>query len=164
MASIDTSLPSVGSAPNPFATATTNPFGNTVQASNDTAAVQQAVSLSSDASVILSLGTSSPAEQGLTYTAAGLFNTIVSAGSADGTSPDLNQNQANQSYSQGILDGIGNPPSTPGIYNASGVFTGQNTLTPALSSALKENPNLTGAVVGDLLNQGIVGGLISTTA
>ncbi|WP_045726658.1 hypothetical protein [Xanthomonas sp. GPE 39] len=164
MTSIDASLQSIGSAPNPFAIPTTNPLGNTVQASNDTSAVQQAVSLSSDAALILSLGTSSPADQGLTYTAAGLFNTIVRAGSADGTSPNIDQNQANQSYSQGILDGIGTPPSTPGIYNASGVFTADNTLTPALSSALKENPNLTGPIVGDLLNQGIVGSLISTTA
>ncbi|MCC4593012.1 hypothetical protein LL974_17930 [Xanthomonas campestris pv. cannae] len=163
--------------------------GNPIVSSNDPAAVQQAVELSGDASVILSLGGlagSTAADTGLTYNAAGLFNSIVSAGPTDATSatgtsgsstdpststtgtgtstsPYPTLDQATQTYDQGLLGTITAPPSTPGLYNASGVFSSQG-LTPQLSSLLQSNPDLSGTVTGDLLNQGIVGGLIDTTA
>ncbi|WP_420008209.1 hypothetical protein [Xanthomonas sacchari] len=167
--------------------------GNPIVPSNDPAAVQQAVELSGDASVILSLGGltgSTAADTGLTYNAAGLFNSIVSAGPTDAasttgtsgsstgpatsttgtgtststaTSPYPTLDQATQTYDQGLLGTITAPPSTPGLYNASGVFSSQG-LTPQLSSLLQSNPDLSGTVTGDLLNQGIVGGLIDTTA
>ncbi len=169
------------------------PAGNPIVSSNDPAAVQQAVELSGDASVILSLGGltgSTAADTGLTYNAAGLFNSIVSAGPTDAastsgtsgsstdpststtgtgtststtTSPYPTLDQATQTYDQGLLGTITAPPSTPGLYNASGVFSSQG-LTPQLSSLLQSNPDLSGTVTGDLLNQGIVGGLIDTTA
>lgn len=167
--------------------------GNPIVSSNDPAAVQQAVELSGDASVIFSLGglaASTAADTGLTYNAAGLFNSIVSAGPTDAastsgtsgsstdpststtgtgtststaTSPYPTLDQATQTYDQGLLGTITAPPSTPGLYNASGVFSSQG-LTPQLSSLLQSNPDLSGTVTGDLLNQGIVGGLIDTTA
>ncbi|MCW0398805.1 hypothetical protein NB688_000619 [Xanthomonas sacchari] len=160
--------------------------GNPIVASNDPAAVQQAVELSGEASVIFSLGGlagTTPADTGLTYNAAGLFNSIVSAGPSDaasassagtststagsststGTGPYPTLDQATQTYDQGLLGTITAPPSTPGLYNASGVFSGQG-LTPQLSSLLQSDPSLSGTVSGDLLNQGIVGGLIDTTA
>ncbi|KAB7767748.1 hypothetical protein [Xanthomonas sp. LMG 12461] len=160
--------------------------GNPIVASNDPAAVQQAVELSGEASVIFSLGGLAgtiPADTGLTYNAAGLFNSIVSAGPSDaastssagtststagaststGTAPYPTLDQATQTYDQGLLGTITAPPSTPGLYNASGVFSSQG-LTPQLSSLLQSDPSLSGTVSGDLLNQGIVGGLIDTTA
>ncbi|UYK76618.1 hypothetical protein [uncultured Xanthomonas sp.] len=160
--------------------------GNPIVASNDPAAVQQAVELSGEASVIFSLGGlagTTPADTGLTYNAAGLFNSIVSAGPSDaastssagtststagaststGTGPYPTLDQATQTYDQGLLGTITAPPSTPGLYNASGVFSSQG-LTPQLSSLLQSDPSLSGTVTGDLLNQGIVGGLIDTTA
>ncbi|WP_017913669.1 hypothetical protein [Xanthomonas sp. SHU 166] len=167
--------------------------GNPIVASTDQAAVQQAVELSGEASVIFSLGGLAgtiPADTGLTYNAAGLFNSIVSAGPTDaastssagtststagsstsstgaststGTGPYPTLDQATQTYDQGLLGTITAPPSTPGLYNASGVFSGQG-LTPQLSSLLQSDPSLSGTVTGDLLNQGIVGGLIDTTA
>ncbi|XQA77981.1 hypothetical protein ACM9W9_19695 [Xanthomonas sacchari] len=153
--------------------------GNPIVASTDQAAVQQAVELSGEASVIFSLGGlagTTPADTGLTYNAAGLFNSIVSAGQSDaastssagaststGTGPYPTLDQATQTYDQGLLGTITAPPSTPGLYNASGVFSSQG-LTPQLSSLLQSDPSLSGTVSGDLLNQGIVGGLIDTTA
>lgn len=167
--------------------------GNPVVSSNDPAAVQQAVELSGEASVIFSLGGlagSTLADTGLTYNAAGLFNSIVSAGPADAasangtagsttgsstpttgtgtstsaaTSPYPSLDQATQTYDQGLLGTITAPPSTPGLYNANGVFSSQG-LTPQLSSLLQANPSLSGTVTGDMLNQGIIGGLIDTTA
>ncbi|WP_017908947.1 hypothetical protein [Xanthomonas sp. SHU 199] len=160
--------------------------GNPIVASTDQAAVQQAVELSGEASVIFSLGGlagTTPADTGLTYNAAGLFNSIVSAGPTDaasassagsststagsststGTAPYPTLDQATQTYDQGLLGTITAPPSTPGLYNASGVFSSQG-LTPQLSSLLQSDPRLSGTVTGDLLNQGIVGGLIDTTA
>ncbi|MDQ1090922.1 hypothetical protein QE400_000335 [Xanthomonas sacchari] len=169
--------------------------GNPVVSSNDPAAVQQAVELSGDASVIFGLGGLAgtiPADTGLTYNAAGLFNSIVSAGPSDArsttttgtsgsstdpststsgtgtatsttTSPYPTLDQATQTYDQGLLGTISAPPSMPGLYNANGVFSSQG-LTPQLSSLLQSNPSLSGTVTGDLLNQGIVGGLIDTTA
>ncbi|MCW0448455.1 hypothetical protein [Xanthomonas sacchari] len=160
--------------------------GNPIVASTDQAAVQQAVELSGEASVIFSLGGlagTTPADTGLTYNAAGLFNSIVSAGPTDaasassagsststagsststGTAPYPTLDQATQTYDQGLLGTITAPPSTPGLYNASGVFSSQG-LTPQLSSLLQSDPSLSGTVSGDLLNQGIVGGLIDTTA
>lgn len=160
--------------------------GNPIVASTDQAAVQQAVELSGEASVIFSLGGlagTTPADTGLTYNAAGLFNSIVNAGPSDaastsstgtststtgaststGTGPYPTLDQATQTYDQGLLGTITAPPSTPGLYNASGVFSSQG-LTPQLSSLLQSDPSLSGTVTGDLLNQGIVGGLIDTTA
>ncbi|KAB7778608.1 hypothetical protein [Xanthomonas sp. LMG 12460] len=160
--------------------------GNPIVPSTDQAAVQQAVELSGEASVIFSLGGlagTTPADTGLTYNAAGLFNSIVSAGPSDaasassagtststagsststGTGPYPTLDQATQTYDQGLLGTITAPPSTPGLYNASGVFSSQG-LTPQLSSLLQSDPSLSGTVSGDLLNQGIVGGLIDTTA
>ncbi|WP_295935372.1 hypothetical protein [uncultured Xanthomonas sp.] len=160
--------------------------GNPIVPSTDQAAVQQAVELSGEASVIFSLGGlagTTPADTDLTYNAAGLFNSIVSAGPSDaasassagtststagsststGTGPYPTLDQATQTYDQGLLGTITAPPSTPGLYNASGVFSGQG-LTPQLSSLLQSDPSLSGTVTGDLLNQGIVGGLIDTTA
>jgi hypothetical protein len=76
---------------------------NPVTATSNPAAVAQAVELSSEASVIVTLGGgSSSGNSGLTYNAAGLFDSIVNAGSSAGTSTDLTQNQASQSYYQGV--------------------------------------------------------------
>lgn len=134
-----------------------------VKAVNDPAAVAQAVELAAQASVVVSLGGASSGSGALTYNAAGLFDAIVGAGSADGASPDLTQNQATQSYYQGILGSIVIPSSNDGVYDGSGQFSGQ-ALSSQLSLLLKSNPDLTGAIVEDIVNQGIVGGLISTTA
>ena len=164
---IDTTLTSLGSL-NSYGLPAESGAGNPVKASDNPAAVAQAIELSTDASVIVSLGGagagSGQGQNALTYNAAGLFDAIVSAGSADNTSPDLTQNQASQSYYQGILASITTPPTSSGIYDGNGQFSGNGGLTSDLSSLLKSDPGLTSTIVGDLINQGIVGGLISTTA
>ncbi|ONN67458.1 hypothetical protein G5S34_09620 [Herbaspirillum frisingense] len=164
---IDTTLTSLGSL-NSYGLPAESGASNPVKASDNPAAVAQAIELSTDASVIVSLGGagagSGQGQNALTYNAAGLFDAIVSAGSADNTSPDLTQNQASQSYYQGILASITTPPTTSGIYDGNGQFSGNSGLTSDLSSLLKSDPGLTSTIVGDLINQGIVGGLISTTA
>ncbi len=164
---IDTTLTSLGSL-NSYGLPAESGASNPVKASDNPAAVAQAIELSTDASVIVSLGGagagSGQGQNALTYNAAGLFDAIVSSGSADNTSPDLTQNQASQSYYQGILASITTPPTTSGIYDGNGQFSGNGGLTSDLSSLLKSDPVLTSTIVGDLINQGIVGGLISTTA
>ncbi len=164
---IDTTLTSLGSL-NSYGLPGESGASNPVKASDNPAAVAQAIELSTDASVIVSLGGagagSGQGQNALTYNAAGLFDAIVSAGSADNTSPDLTQNQASQSYYQGILASITTPPTSSGIYDGNGQFSGNSGLTSDLSSLLKSDPGLTSTIVGDLINQGIVGGLISTTA
>ncbi|MFS2116823.1 hypothetical protein [Herbaspirillum frisingense] len=164
---IDTTLTSLGSL-NSYGLPAESGASNPVKASDNPAAVAQAIELSTDASVIVSLGGggagSGQGQNALTYNAAGLFDAIVSAGSADNTSPDLTQNQASQSYYQGILASIPTPPTTSGIYDGNGQFSGNSGLTSDLSSLLKSDPGLTSTIVGDLINQGIVGSLISTTA
>ncbi len=164
---IDTTLTSLGSL-NSYGLPAESGASNPVKASDNPAAVAQAIELSTDASVIVSLGGagagSGQGQNAQTYNAAGLFDAIVSAGSADNTSPDLTQNQASQSYYQGILASITIPPTTSGIYDGNGQFSGNGGLTSDLSSLLKSDPGLTSTIVGDLINQGIVGGLISTTA
>ncbi len=136
---------------------------NPVTAASNPAAVAQAVELSSEASVIVTLGGGSSANSGLTYNAAGLFDSIVNAGSSAGTSTDLTQNQATQSYYQGVLGSIVTPGTTSGIYDGSGVFAGEE-LSSQLSLLLKSQPDLTGSIVEDIVNQNVVGGLISTMA
>ncbi|MDR9851084.1 hypothetical protein [Herbaspirillum huttiense] len=136
---------------------------NPVTAASNPAAVAQAVELSSEASVIVTLGGGSSANSGLTYNAAGLFDSIVNAGSSAGTSTDLTQNQASQSYYQGVLGSIVTPGTTSGIYDGSGVFAGEG-LSSQLSLLLKSQPDLTGSIVEDIVNQNVVGGLISTMA
>lgn len=165
---IDTTLTSLGSL-NSYGLPAESGASNPVKASDNPAAVAQAIELSTDASVIVSLGGGNAAgsaqgQGALTYNAAGLFDAIVSAGSADNTSPDLTQSQASQSYYQGILASITTPPTSSGIYDGNGQFSGNSGLTSDLSSLLKSDPGLTSTIVGDLINQGIVGGLISTTA
>ncbi|WP_232729655.1 hypothetical protein [Herbaspirillum huttiense] len=134
-----------------------------VKAVNDPAAVAQAVELAAQASVVVSLGGASSGNGALTYNAAGLFDAIVGAGSSAGTSTDLTQNQATQSYYQGVLGSIVTPGATSGIYDGSGVFAGEG-LSSQLSLLLKSQPDLTGSIVEDIVNQNVVGGLISTMA
>ncbi|MFL9922677.1 hypothetical protein PQR62_00275 [Herbaspirillum lusitanum] len=148
--------------------ASTNSSGSTgssaVTASNNTAALQSAVSLASDASVIVSLGANSGIKL-QTYTAAGLFNEFVNAGSSADTSDDLTADQATQNLYQGILSGITSEPGVSGIYDGSGSFSSLSSgISSDLSTLLKSNPDLTSAIVGDVVARGIVGNLISTTA
>lgn len=173
---IDTSLSSLSSL-NPYAissgasgvasSASTTP-GNTpdpVASSTNSAALQQAIELASEASVVVTLGGSSNGNgDGLTYNAAGLFNSFVNAGSATGITTDTSQNQADQSLAQGILGSISAPASSSGVYAGNGVFSAQDGLTAEQSALLKSNPGLAATFVGDAVNQGIVGSLISTTA
>ncbi len=136
---------------------------NPVTAASNPAAVAQAVELSSEASVIVTLGGGSSGNTPLTYNAAGLFDSIVNAGSAADTTTELTQNQATQSYYQGVLGSIIVPGSTSGIYDGSGMFAGQG-LSSGLSLLLKSQPDLTASIVEDIVNQNVVGGLISTMA
>ncbi|MBV8623493.1 MAG: hypothetical protein JO174_08410 [Herbaspirillum sp.] len=150
---------SSSSSPTPVDT-TSNPVSTT----NDPAALQQALELSSEASVIVTLGGSSSSSDSLTYNAAGLYNSFVNAGSSANITPDTTQNQATQSLQQGELDSISATTSTSGVYNGSGVFTGQDGLTPQESALLQTNPDLASTFVSDAATQAIVGSLISTTA
>ncbi|MBO9535020.1 hypothetical protein [Herbaspirillum sp.] len=135
-----------------------------VAAVDNPVAVQQAVALTSEASIVVSLG-NSIGVNGLVYNAAGVFDSIVEAGTAQDAPADTTQNQATQSLDQGILSGVASPPTAPGIYNGSGEFTGLGTgLTSQLSALLKSNPGMTDSIVGDLVTQGIVGSLFSATA
>ena len=115
--------------------------------------------------MVVTLGGSSNGNgDGLTYNAAGLFNSFVNAGSATGITADTSQNQADQSLAQGILGSISAPASSSGVYAGNGVFSAQDGLTAEQSALLKSNPGLAATFVGDAVNQGIVGSLISTTA
>lgn len=161
---IDTSSISLGNTdPYGLPASIANAGSNPVKAVNDPAAVAQAVELAAQASVVVSLGGASSGSGAQTYNAAGLFDAIVGAGSTDGAAPDLTQNQATQSYYQGILGSIVTPSSSNGVYDGSGQFTGP-ALSSDLSLLLKSNPDLTGSIVEDIVNQGVVGALISTTA
>lgn len=62
-----------------------------------------------------------------------------------------------------MLGSIIVPGSTSGIYDGSGMFAGQG-LSSELSLLLKSQPDLTGSIVEDIVNQNVVGGLISTLA
>jgi hypothetical protein len=177
---IDTSLTSLSSL-NPYSITTDSSSGtsssttsssttidntsNPVSATNNPAALQQALELASEASVIVTLGSSSSSSDSLTYNAAGLYNAFVNAGSSANVTPDTTQNQATQALAQGALDSISSTTSTTsGLYNGSGVFTGQDGLTAQESALLQTNPNLASTFVSDAATQGIVGSLISTTA
>ncbi|MFJ3059120.1 hypothetical protein [Herbaspirillum sp. NPDC087042] len=176
---IDTSLTSLSSL-NPYSITTDSSSGtsssttsssttidnssNPVSATNNPAALQQALELASEASVIVTLGGSSSSSDSLTYNAAGLYNSFVNAGSSANVTPDTTQNQATQSLQQGELDSIASTSSTSGVYNGSGVFTGQDGLTAQESALLQTNPDLASTFVSDAATQGIVGSLISTTA
>ncbi|MBP0599742.1 hypothetical protein J8I26_16635 [Herbaspirillum sp. LeCh32-8] len=139
--------------------------GGVVASSDNPVAVEEAVQLAANASVVVSLGNSIGTAGGLTYNAVGLFDAIIDAGAATNTSTDETANQASQSLYQGILGSLTTDPSTAGIYNGSGEFTGLDSgLNSQLSSLLKSNPDLTDTIVGDLATQGIVGTLFSTTA
>nr|WP_198981066.1 hypothetical protein [Herbaspirillum sp. ASV7] len=154
-----TSSSASSSSPTPV-DSTSNPVSTT----NDPAALQQALELSSEASVIVTLGGSSSSSDSLTYNAAGLYNSFVNAGSSANITPDTTQNQATQSLQQGELGSISSTTATSGIYNGSGVFTGQDGLTPQESALLQTNPDLASTFVSDAATQAIVGSLISTTA
>lgn len=159
---IDTSLNTLGSIPAYSGSGSSGTSG--VAAVDNMAAVQQAIALASDASIIVSLGNSIGAD-GVTYNAVGVFDSIVDAGTAQNTSTDTTQNQATQALDQGVLSSVTSPPTAAGIYNGSGEFTGLDTgLTSQLSALLKSNPGMTDSIVGDLVTQGIVGSLFSTTA
>ena len=62
-----------------------------------------------------------------------------------------------------MLGSIVTPGATSGIYDGSGVFAGEG-LSSQLSLLLKSQPDLTGSIVEDIVNQNVVGGLISTLA
>lgn len=159
---IDTSLTTLGGS-DPYGLPAGVVSGNPVKPANNPAALAQAVALSTDASVIVTLGGGSADNAGLTYNAAGLFDSFVSAGTPVST-PDSTQTEATQSYYQGVLGSISVPSSSnTGIYDGSGMFSGQALASP-LSLLLKSNPDLTGSIVEDIVNQSVVGGLISTTA
>lgn len=135
---------------------------NAVVASNNSVALQSAVSLASDASAIFSLGAGVKLQ---TYSAAGLFNEFVNAGSSADTSDELTADQATQNLYHGILSGITSEPSVSGIYDGSGSFSSLGSgISSDLSALLKSNPDLTSTIVGDIVARGIVGNLISTTA
>lgn len=159
---IDTSLNTLGSLP--AYSGSGSPGTGSVATVDNMAAVQQAIALSSDASIIVSLGNSIGSD-GVIYNAVGVFDSIVDAGTAQNTSTDTTQNQATQALDQGILSGVTSPPTAAGIYNGNGEFTGFDTgPTSQLSALLKSNPNMSDSIVGDLVTQGIVGSLFSTTA
>lgn len=162
---IDTSFnPLSGASSYGLPSGTVSGSGGVVASSDNPVAVEEAVQLAANASAVVSLGNSIGSD-GLTYNAVGVFDAIVDAGAAADTSPDLTQNQADQSLYQGILGGIDNSTGTAGIYNGSGEFTGLDTgFTTQLASLLKSDPSLTDSIVSDVATQGIVGALFSTTA
>ncbi|NQE48280.1 hypothetical protein [Herbaspirillum rubrisubalbicans] len=158
---IDTSLTSIGSS-DPYGLPAGIVPSNPVKPSDNPEALAQAVALSTDASVIVTLGGGAASNAGLTYNAAGLFNSFVNAGTPV-TTPDSTQTEATQSYYQGVLGSISSSSPNAGIYDGSGIFSGQSLSSP-LSLVLKSNPDLTGSIVQDIVNQNVVGGLISTMA
>ncbi|NUU03684.1 hypothetical protein HNO84_18900 [Herbaspirillum robiniae] len=156
---------SSGLAAQPAASQQVSGSGGVVASADNPVAVEEAVQLASNESVIVSLGNTIGTAGGLTYNAVGVFDSIVDAGTASNTSTDITQDQATQSLYQGILGSITSDPTTAGIYNGAGEFTGLDSgLSAQLSSLLKSDPGLTDTIVGDVATQGIVGALFSTTA
>jgi len=122
--------------------------------------ISTAVALANAGAVVVSL---SGAPRGaVTYTATGLLHEIASAGTA--TSTPTTPTQEEQSLGQGILAALGNPQSTDGVYNGSGVFTPSSGISPDFSAILKTDPGLTSVAVSDATAQAVVGTLVTTTA
>lgn len=144
-----------------------NVGGSLPAQTSDAGLVQSAVSLSSQGSIVASLGggSSSP----VTYDAAGLLNSLVQAGTPPSTALTVGNNAnpqttAQNSTNQAIVSAMPSAPATSGIYNSSGPLQSLPSNTSAnWANALKANPNLASVVASDSLNQGIVGTL-STTA
>lgn len=125
------------------------------------AAISTAVALASAGSVVLSL---SGAPRGsVTYTATGLLHEIARAGTA--TSQPTTPDEEERSLGQGILAALGgDAQSDDGIYDGSGVFTPASAISADFASILKSDPGLSGVAVSDVVAQGVVGTLVSTSA
>lgn len=150
-----------------YNSSTTGVSGNPVAQTSDSGLAQTAVSLSVTGSIVATLGGGSPSP--LTYSAAGLLNSLAQAGTVPSpaqTAGDSSSQQATAQYSadQSIVSTLASAPTTSGVYNASGLLQGVPSDTSAnWASILKTNPGLSSSVISDSINQGAVGTL-STTA
>lgn len=123
---------------------------------SDAGLPQTATALAADASVIATLGGSASASS--TYSAAGLLDSFVQAGSSSSTQASSSTGSAQQSLNQAIVGSLTASTTTSGIYTSTGGL--QNLPTTDVSanwtSILKTNPEAAKTVAADSVRQGIV--------
>ncbi|HSY26545.1 MAG TPA: hypothetical protein VK832_03495 [Burkholderiaceae bacterium] len=157
----------------PTTSTSTNSTESPVVASSDPGLAEEVSALSTTASIVATLGTTSTSSA-QTYDAAGLYNSIAQAGTTTSTTPTIavpaagsnTQVSAQQSLNSAIVSALPNSSTASGFYTGSGVLqsTASNNaaLTANWASALHTNPNLAPVVSADSYAQGIVGTLSVT--
>lgn len=161
------SISSIGLPPvSAFGTvpATTTGNGVAVAQTTDSGIARTAVTLSTNAGVIATLGGTSTAA--LTYNAAGLLNSISRAGTAPTPIPTPQPGTNTQAFAlqlldKGIIGTLASDSVASGIYNGAGVLQSLPSagLSSHWASVLKTNPGLSANVIADSFNQGIIGTL-----
>jgi len=167
-----TAISSISSA---AATPTTTPATvvNPVAQSSQSGLSQTAVKLSSDSSIVATLGGSSSTTP--LYNAVGLLNSITQAGSAASTTPaststttPSSTQAAQASQDSAVLSSIS--PSSSSSSSTSGIYSAAGTLQNASStnansnwaSLLQSTPTLASTLASDTSNQAIVASLSVT--
>jgi hypothetical protein len=141
--------------------------GLSVSKTSDARLLQAAVTLAGDASI---LSTINNRTSGDTYDAAGLLNSMVQAGTSATLSSQVNQSgyslTAQQILNQGIAGSLSSSSSSSGIYNSSGVLQSlaQTNSSANWANVLKTNPGMASVAIADMMNQSLIGSLVSTTA
>jgi hypothetical protein len=128
--------------------------------------VQEAVSLSANASVIATLGTSSGTTVS-TYNAAGLLNSILQAKSAASSSTSSTTDSSATDATSTSTDAASSTSDSSSSTQASSSDTSSSTSTDVntdWSTILKSNPSLAGNVINYSMEQGIIGSLLDVTA
>lgn len=157
MSNTITSLP--GSSLYPASSASSTSVART----SDAALPAQAVELAANEGIVATLGGASSSLQ--TYDAAGLLNTLVSAGSAPAAPLSIQAGEDTGTLAQDLTDAgisalLPGDPATAGIYGASG---GLQSLPGDSASnwatALKTHPELASVAVGASFAQGVIAGI-----
>jgi hypothetical protein len=143
-----------------------SPSVSNVAATSNVGLSVTAVSLASDAGVIATLGATSPPSY--TYDAKGLLNSLVQAGTAATVPPQesgaTSAAAAQSSLDQAVLGSLAGAATNPSLYSVSGGLQAPTVdVSASFASILKADPGAAGTVIGDSLNQGIIGS-ISTSA
>lgn len=155
--------PPVGSS---SAYAVAPPTVSDVASTSNVGLAATAVSLASDASVIATLGATPPASD--LYDAKGLLNSIVQAGTAatvpSQTGGDTSPASAQSSLDQAVIGSLSPATTNSSLYSVSGGLQASTVdVNASFASILKTDPGAAGTVIGDSLNQAIIGS-ISTSA
>jgi hypothetical protein len=121
---------------------------------------QTAVSLASESSVVILLGTGGA--DSAVYDASGLLDSLKQAGTASGVAGKTQA--APQSLDQGLAGALSATPAATPLYSvAGGLVASGPDVTSNFASILKTDSGVAATVIDDSFNQGIVG-TISTFA